>query len=701
MLALLVAAGPGCGERPEGRYQPEAEPARIQRWNADYTAKRDLLPALPAPVPISGSGPGPGPGPRRGRFDGRFRFGRYDYELSMRQEGDLVRFVSGGVDRQRNGGAFQTRGLGVVRDGRLFARWWCFDLTRNVANNGGCEIWFDEDDPDLLRAAYYHDSDRRIEEGYGVRLGTHPGERLHYRIRQPHPVAEGVTLSGSVRGRGGEVIADAVVLVRGDDGSAVRSDEGGRWDLTVAELPTVLMLSAGAPGYRNSVEAILHHRLRRIDFVLEPSPHGDDASYEFLPPDPDPGEAIWNCGNCHRNSYDEWKQSRHALTASNLVTRAVYERDFLPALLAGTATVDDPNLCSACHAPQAAPARLGEVEGVALRGNHCDFCHKVHHTDRLDRPGVRGSLALSRPSPDDRSVPGPIKRVYGSLADVDYIFMGAVYSPFFATSALCAGCHQYRTRNRLPALDTYDEWRRWAATRPKVQSCQSCHMPTGSSMEGKRLAKRICVNGLRRPNKEQIHDHSFYGRELLTDALRMTSKARIEQGAIVVETRVWATEVGHKVPTGSGDKHLLLVVVALDSDGKALKLRSGPRLPAHAGGTGDPFALDGKAMEARLDRGDFAGIGGREFAQVLADKAGRTHVPFWRAVRLVEDTRLVPDEPITVRHRFDLGPRNVAEVRVELVHRLRFKSHDVARDVRGAGVRPLDQLVLEKTHLLR
>jgi hypothetical protein len=88
---------------------------------------------------------------------------------------------------------------------------------------------------------------------------------------------------------------------------------------------------------------------------------------------------------------------------------------------------------------------------------------------------------------------------------------------------------------------------------------------------------------------------------------------------------------------------------------------------------------------------------GREFAQVLADAAGRTHVPFWRAARLVEDTRLVPDEPVVVRHVFDLGGRPAPAVEVALWHRLRFKAHDVAADVEGPGVRPLDVLVARET----
>jgi len=110
------------------------------------------------------------------------------------------------------------------------------------------------------------------------------------------------------------------------------------------------------------------------------------------------GFDLFRCGNCHRNSYDEWKFSRHAWAAKNAVTNAVFEKDFLPALQAGQAE-GDVGLCTACHAPQAAldgqNTPLNEVTGIARKGNHCDFCHKIHHTDDLDAPGVRGSTAVS------------------------------------------------------------------------------------------------------------------------------------------------------------------------------------------------------------------------------------------------------------------------------------------------------------------
>jgi len=678
-----------------GKYRKPAPEKTLRLWKRHYKTKKDLVPSAPTLL----AGEGTADAKATTDFSGSYRFGRYDYDVVIEQVGDRVTFRSGGVDHQDIGGAFETVGIGTVADGRLRARWWCFDLSRNYANNGGCEMWFHRDgDRNRLWVRYYHDADEAIEEGWGVRHGTHADERPHYRIRMRRKTAKfdrPVTLRGSVRGRGGEAIRDAVVMLRHDEASAVRTDALGRWRLPIAEMPYVLMVSAAARGYRNQVQALLVQERRPLHFVLDASPHGDDARYRFVNPTPNRKRDIWNCGNCHKNSYAEWSESRHALASRNAATLAVYRRDFLPSLADGSAT-GDPGLCAACHAPEAAldgrTTRLDEVSGVARHGNHCDFCHKVFNTERLEAPGVRGSLRLGRPAPDDASVPGPIKRVYGALADSDYLFMGAVHNPFFATSALCAGCHQYTTPGGIPALDTYAEWRAWAKDRRRHESCQSCHMPTGTSVEGRRLARRICVNALRRP-QGQIHDHGFLGRELAANAVALELKTRLEGDRLLVTTKLAAVQAGHRVPTGSGSKHLLLVVLATDEAGRPYALVDGPRVPAHAGGDGDATRLAAAALRDRLAEGDFAGMPGREFAQVLADGEGRTHVPFWRAVRVVEDTRLTPGVPVTVPHAFAVGGGRAVAVQVEVWHRLRYKRDDVARDVKGPGIRPLDLLL--------
>lgn len=691
---LLIAAALSAGDWPEGTLRQEADARQIEAWLRDFTRKRPLIPDPPAP----------GPSSRQAEdFSGTYRFGSYGFDLTILQEGDRVAFRCGGVDRQDIGGAFDTLGCGLVRDGRIYARWWCLDLTRNLANNGGAELWFVDAAREVLRARYYHDSDETIEEGYGVRAGRLPGETPPYRIRIPQPVVEseqGVPLRGTVRGREGEILRDAVVMLRHEEASVVRTDEQGAFALLVKRIPAVFMVSAAAPGYRTAVQALLLQERRDLDFVLDPSPATDDPRYRFVDPVPDKGSEIWRCGNCHRNSYVEWASSRHAMAARNAVTRALYQRDFLPALASGAAR-GDAGLCAACHAPEAAladpAARLDRVTGTALRGNHCDLCHKVHHVEDTGAPGVRGSLVVARPPAEDPAVPGPIRRVYGALADSDYLFMGAVYNPLFATSVLCAGCHQYDAGG-LPALDTYGEWLAWAIGKRSPETCQGCHMEPGISKEGRELAERICVNGLRRPG-DQIHHHGFVGREKAPGAIALHVATKIEGEALRVAAEVCNVGAGHKAPTGSGDKHLLLVVLAADALGRPFPLVTGSRVPAHAGG-GEPPS-EATALRLRREAHEFGLFPGREFAQVLADAGGNTHVPFWRAARVVEDTRLDPGVPVSGEYVFSVPGEGAVNVRVELWHRLRPMRDDAARDVKGDGVRPLDLLVAREVRVAR
>jgi len=194
-VAILAVWLPGDESLPKGRYRKQASAKRIKAWNRDFKTKRGLVPAAPEPPDSKAAALD---------FSGVYRFGKYDYTLVIRQKGDQVTFQSGGVDTQDIGGAFETIGAGTVRGDKVYARWWCVDLSRNYANNGGAEMWFHKGDRDRIYVTYYHDADQRIEDGYGVRIGTHAGETQHYRIRMKHPVKtyrRGKKLTGTVKTR--------------------------------------------------------------------------------------------------------------------------------------------------------------------------------------------------------------------------------------------------------------------------------------------------------------------------------------------------------------------------------------------------------------------------------------------------------------------------------------------------------------------
>jgi hypothetical protein len=102
------------------------------------------------------------------------------------------------------------------------------------------------------------------------------------------------------------------------------------------------------------------------------------------------------------------------------------------------------------------------------------------------------------------------------------------------------------------------------------------------------------------------------------------------------------------VPTGFVDRHLLLILEALDPQGQPLSpVKGTPLLPHLAGKT-------------------YAGRAGRLYAKQLRDFDGRLPVPFWRARPETLDTRLSPGKDDVSTYRF--GGR-ADRVRVRLVYR--------------------------------
>ena len=124
-----------------------------------------------------------------------------------------------------------------------------------------------------------------------------------------------------------------------------------------------------------------------------------------------------------------------------------------------------------------------------------------------------------------------------------------------------------------------------------------------------------------------VANHRFFDgsqEAMLRRALR--ASVRFEQQADGVRARVgiWAEGVGHRLPTGFVDRHLVLIVEGRTFDGQTVTVREGPKLPALAGQ-------------------ELAGKPGRLYARVLRDFEGHSPVPFWLASPdPLLDTRLVP-----------------------------------------------------------
>jgi hypothetical protein len=398
---------------------------------------------------------------------------------------------------------------------------------------------------------------------------------------------------------------------------------------------------AGAPADRLPLSL----RLTRL-------PASDYEDYAWIDPTPHSGHRL-NCGNCHGEIYREWSASGHARSATGRHFVNLYDgSDWHGKTGAGwNLLADHPDgagVCTACHAPSLssfndpAYSDLRQVRGVAARGVHCDYCHKIADapTERLGQTHGRFNLTLLRPAGG--------QLFFGPLDDVDR--HEDTYSPLYRESRYCASCHEGIVFG-VHVYSTYSEWLESPA-RKEGKHCQTCHMaPTG------RMTNLAPGNGGVERDPWTLANHRFFDvsqTEMLRRCLHVAvSFSRGEPGALApgdsirIEVEVLARDVGHRVPTGFVDRHLLLLVEGIDKDGQRLHPRTGPLLPATVGK-------------------QLAGMPGRLYAKQLRSFDGRSPAPFWRADGAAVDTRLTPGQPDRTVFVF---PAELDRLRLRLLYR--------------------------------
>jgi hypothetical protein len=315
------------------------------------------------------------------------------------------------------------------------------------------------------------------------------------------------------------------------------------------------------------------------------------------------------CGECHRRMYREWNDSAHARSARSPLFRA-FQR------ASGSAE------CARCHQPLRAAAPAGTPGTGADDGITCDGCHLLK-TAQPERGGGRLALAVH----------DTVR--YARRCDArDHYFHRMGCAPQFEESALCGACHLWYLRPAgasaaLPIFTEYEEWQRSPAGLQQ-RHCQSCHMP--------RDASEVAVGAGQRPD---VPHHHLLGSDGRLRKTALAVKVRVErapatpggahEGARPSDLQVTVTltniGAGHAVPTGLPGRQVVLSVRTLDPAGQPLD-----------------------AAEARYGR-------------VLVD-AGGAEVPFFRAVRVGRDDRLLPATPRV--ETFRLRGDNVAEVQVDV-----------------------------------
>jgi Cytochrome c554 and c-prime len=351
---------------------------------------------------------------------------------------------------------------------------------------------------------------------------------------------------------------------------------------------------------------------RGDSLTLTRLPIDDNPDYAWIDPHPN-STSPNNCANCHTEIYREWHSSAHAKSATN--------PKFL-ALFAGIA--DQPEysersaVCATCHAPTLKSPTLEydirHVDGVAKSGVHCDYCHKIADapTDKLGIRFGRDGLHLLRPANGDQLSFGPLD---------DVVRKGESFGcfPVYKESRYCASCHEGIVFG-VHAYGTYSEWLESPAKK-YGQQCQDCHMaPTG------KMTNIAPGNGgIQRNPKTLASHHLAGGTAMVGRAVTIKAQTKVVPQGRHVEVEIVAQHVGHRVPTGFVDRHLILVVHAVDVNGQPVKLLEGSRLPASTG--------------------KWQGKPGMLYAKQLVGDGGRTPMPFWLHIAKTVDTRLMPEEP--------------------------------------------------------
>jgi hypothetical protein len=358
--------------------------------------------------------------------------------------------------------------------------------------------------------------------------------------------------------------------------------------------------------------------------------------------------------------------------------------------------------CTTCHAPSAAGAIPASQDlksvlaspWVEWDGISCDYCHKVRKVIKDKSKPSQTTAVHERQTP----VQGNSILVFGPYDDVIAPPMAASYNPVFDQGQFCSLCHSQseklesgntwdsskiysaaewkafglKDKTLIPIQTTYQEWKQWQDQLPaddanKGKKCQDCHMSWRKEMlpydnyvvDGN--ARNMWGN-FRSP--KNIRPHHFDGgtETQLKTALALELEGKVSDSKLTITVFITNTNGGHWVPTGETMRSVMLLLKATDSGGNPLKMIKGGTLPDWTG-------------KGNVETGNYAGLPGAVFARVLGDDEGNLNVPFWKATRIVSDTRIRPKKTVTLKFEFLVeDPDDEPTAEASLIYRPAFKS---------------------------
>ena len=227
------------------------------------------------------------------------------------------------------------------------------------------------------------------------------------------------------------------------------------------------------------------------------------------------------CGECHKQIYDEWSSSQHAYASISPMFHA-FEQKFQE-LTKGTVGT----FCVRCH--QQVGTQLGETRETPLwamsqisrEGVTCITCHRVKEQygkvngERRVEPGkifepVYGS--------GEKSVLKDIlanKETYSVKTSKDGrgtdIHNGMMTNPQITKSEFCVSCHQVAVNLGIKLEIVWDQYRDSPARKAGV-TCQDCHMgKVPGKPEGYATAPSAVIGGKEINPGRKHANHRFIG----------------------------------------------------------------------------------------------------------------------------------------------------------------------------------------------
>ncbi len=472
-------------------------------------------------------------------------------------------------------------------------------------------------------------------------------------------------LTGLVQdGSTGAAIPGAVVRLQATSTRTV-TDADGRFVLP-DPLVSGARVVAGAPGYYYAGAPALD--TGEVTLALDPVPHDPSAPVPFMEPS--------ECATCHSRQHEEWKTSAMAHAGTNTWVADLYDGSATPGGMGGFVYVRDSVLretspaseCAACHQPEAfaedplSALRPVTDEGPAVtRGVSCLVCHLVRSVDetRPNFPGIYpGVVELNR---------GALVR-FGTLGDADYHApqrMRAAYQPQLS-SVVCGVCHQDRGdpsgHHRFDGPLSEPTYLEWLASpygdpeSPLFQSCMGCH----SDPVDERSGSFVLDYTPGRPLGD-LRSHRFEGTtaRFLEDAVTVALEAEQAGDRLVVRVMLTNHNTGHHVPTGVTMRNMILLVKAEGTRGPLVHL--GDERVSHLAGVGDP------------QRGYFAGLPGKLYANVNRAADGSSPVMFTEATETLYDNRLPALATDRTEYSFRVENDEAVRVSAQVIYRRAFR----------------------------